>query len=75
MDFRKHKKENHSSDFLTVGSMGHASQIALGYSMKSKKNGLLLKKKLIYHRMLEYLKHTKVNTHWVNIILLMTKIL
>ena len=37
-EIRKHNKENHSSDFLTVGSMGHASQIALGYSIKSKKN-------------------------------------
>ena len=41
-EIRKHKKEDHSSDFLTVGSMGHASQIALGYSMKSKKNVVCL---------------------------------
>jgi len=29
-EFRASKKQGHSSDFLTVGGMGHASQIALG---------------------------------------------
>ena len=29
--------QKHSSDFLTVGSMGHASQIALGISLSNPK--------------------------------------
>jgi len=30
---RERRKQSHSKDFLTVGSMGHSSQIALGISM------------------------------------------
>jgi phosphonopyruvate decarboxylase len=30
---REARKQNHHSDFLTVGSMGHASQIALGIAL------------------------------------------
>ena len=36
-EIRNYKKESKSNDFLTVGSMGHASQIALGMSLNSKK--------------------------------------
>ena len=32
-EYRKFKGETHSKDFLTVGSMGHASSIALGLSL------------------------------------------
>lgn len=32
-EIRKRKKSNHSYDFLTVGSMGHASSIALGIAL------------------------------------------
>ncbi len=32
-DLRERRGENHGRDFLTVGSMGHASQIALGIAM------------------------------------------
>lgn len=32
-ELRARKKQKHSSDFLTVGGMGHASQIALGISI------------------------------------------
>ena len=32
-EFREAKGEGHERDFLTVGSMGHASQIALGIAM------------------------------------------
>lgn len=33
-EYRTHSKENHERDFLTVGSMGHASQIALGIALQ-----------------------------------------
>ena len=33
-EFRESKKMNHNCDFLTVGSMGHASQIALGIALE-----------------------------------------
>lgn len=33
-EFRERKQQNHSSDFLTVGSMGHASSIALGIALE-----------------------------------------
>lgn len=33
-EYREEIKENHSRDFLTVGAMGHASQIALGIAME-----------------------------------------
>lgn len=32
-EFREQRHEGHAHDFLTVGSMGHASQIALGISL------------------------------------------
>lgn len=32
-EFREQRREGHAHDFLTVGSMGHASQIALGISL------------------------------------------
>ncbi len=32
-EYRDELKQNHNSDFLTVGSMGHASQIALGIAL------------------------------------------
>lgn len=32
-EYRDELNQNHSSDFLTVGSMGHASQIALGIAL------------------------------------------
>jgi phosphonopyruvate decarboxylase len=35
-ELREKYKENHSKDFLTVGSMGHASQIALGIALSNK---------------------------------------
>ena len=34
-ELREKHKENHSKDFLTVGSMGHASQIALGIALSN----------------------------------------
>lgn len=33
-EYRTAKNENHERDFLTVGSMGHASQIALGIALE-----------------------------------------
>jgi phosphonopyruvate decarboxylase len=33
-EIREKKKQNHSHDFLTVGSMGHCSSIALGIAMQ-----------------------------------------
>ena len=33
-EWREAKKQSHEKDFLTVGSMGHASQIALGVAME-----------------------------------------
>ncbi len=41
-EIRKKEKESHALDFLTVGSMGHASQIALGYAMRAKKKVVCL---------------------------------
>lgn len=35
-ELREKYKQNHSKDFLTVGSMGHASQIALGVALSRK---------------------------------------
>lgn len=32
-EIREHKKQGHQRDFLTVGSMGHSSSIALGIAM------------------------------------------
>lgn len=37
-ELREKRQENHNRDFLTVGSMGHASQIALGIALNNKKN-------------------------------------
>lgn len=33
-EYRKKKNQGHGTDFLTVGSMGHASQIALGIALQ-----------------------------------------
>lgn len=33
-EIREHRKEGHGHDFLTVGSMGHASSIALGIALQ-----------------------------------------
>lgn len=35
-EIRENNKEDHGHDFLTVGSMGHASSIALGMSLNTK---------------------------------------
>lgn len=35
-EIREKRKESHEKDFLTVGSMGHASQIALGIALNNK---------------------------------------
>ena len=35
-EVREKNRENHSKDFLTVGSMGHSSQIALGIALNKK---------------------------------------
>ncbi len=35
-EYRTAKNESHERDFLTVGSMGHASQIALGIALEKK---------------------------------------
>lgn len=35
-EIRERRKEGHKRDFLTVGSMGHASQIALGIALSKK---------------------------------------
>lgn len=40
-EFRANNKQGHSKDFLTVGGMGHASQIALGLAMFSKNKNIL----------------------------------
>lgn len=37
-ELRERRQENHNKDFLTVGSMGHASQIALGIALNNKEN-------------------------------------
>lgn len=36
-EYRESVKQGHEKDFLTVGSMGHASQIALGIALQQKK--------------------------------------
>lgn len=41
-EVRKKQKKILSNDFLTVGSMGHASQISLGLALKSKKKVICL---------------------------------
>ena len=41
-EYRSQNLLDHSNDFLTVGGMGHASQIALGLAMFNKKNILCL---------------------------------
>lgn len=35
-EIREKRNEDHAKDFLTVGSMGHASQIALGIALQNK---------------------------------------
>ncbi|EHJ01550.1 phosphonopyruvate decarboxylase [Clostridium sp. DL-VIII] len=37
-ELREKYKQDHNKDFLTVGSMGHASQIALGIALSKKSN-------------------------------------
>jgi phosphonopyruvate decarboxylase len=37
-EYREKKRQGHERDFLSVGSMGHASQIALGIALKKKEN-------------------------------------
>ena len=39
-EYREELKQNHNSDFLTVGSMGHCSQIALGIAMSKPKRNI-----------------------------------
>lgn len=39
-ELRAKRGENHNKDFLTVGSMGHASQIALGIALSNKKKDI-----------------------------------
>jgi phosphonopyruvate decarboxylase len=41
-EIREKSRDSHELDFLTVGSMGHSSQIALGYAVKTKKNVVCL---------------------------------
>ena len=40
-EYRLNNDQTHKSDFLTVGGMGHASQIALGIAMQKKKKNIL----------------------------------
>lgn len=35
-EYRERRKQSHENDFLTVGSMGHSSQIALGIALRKK---------------------------------------
>ncbi len=35
-EYREEKRQGHDTDFLTVGAMGHTSQIALGVSLQDK---------------------------------------
>ena len=37
-ELRENRKDGHDKDFLTVGSMGHASSIALGIALNNKKS-------------------------------------
>jgi phosphonopyruvate decarboxylase len=39
-EYRKERKEGHEKDFLIVGSMGHASQLALGIAMAKPKRSV-----------------------------------
>jgi phosphonopyruvate decarboxylase len=41
-EYRERKKQGYQNDFLTVGSMGHASQIALGTALNTKKRVICL---------------------------------
>lgn len=41
-EFRKENNQGHQNDFLTVGSMGHCSQIALGISLEKKKKDIFI---------------------------------
>ena len=40
-EYRKFKNLSHENDFLTVGSMGHSSLIALGISMQNNKKDII----------------------------------
>jgi phosphonopyruvate decarboxylase len=37
-EYREYRNQGHKNDFLTVGSMGHSSQIALGIALHSDRN-------------------------------------
>lgn len=39
-EYRKENNQGHQNDFLTVGSMGHCSQIALGISLQKKEKNV-----------------------------------
>ncbi|MEO6695297.1 MAG: phosphonopyruvate decarboxylase [Ignavibacteria bacterium] len=39
-EYRKKNNQKHENDFLTVGSMGHSSQIALGIALKKKEKNI-----------------------------------
>ena len=39
-EYRKNNNQDHSRDFLTVGGMGHANQIALGIALQKKKQSV-----------------------------------
>ena len=39
-EYRKNNNQDHSRDFLTVGGMGHANQIALGIALQKKKKSV-----------------------------------
>ncbi len=39
-EIRQNRNQSHHNDFLTVGSMGHSSSIALGIALKKEKNNV-----------------------------------
>ena len=41
-EYREAKQQGHAHDFLTVGSMGHASQIALGIALQKPKRRVIV---------------------------------
>ena len=41
-EYREERKQNHQNDFLTVGSMGHCSQIAMGIALNTRKKVICL---------------------------------
>ena len=42
-EHREFKKQGHEKDFLTVGSMGHSSAIAMGIAMNKSKREVNIK--------------------------------